>query len=156
MFPFSYGGSWAADEQRDCAWPPFTIDWAVAAGLVPRWGELCADSVYAWETREPWGLDSYGPCLCNSHSTSINSPEHEEGSLRSDKPPTDTSLASPGETACLKGWKATLAVDIWTTLMRPAQDGSSANCSSRPWCLDSSCHVWQHCLDVLSLLWGWD
>lgn len=55
-----------------------------------------------------------------------------KGSLSSDKPPTDTSLASPGETARLKGWKAALAVDIWTPLMRPAQDGSSANCSSQP------------------------
>lgn len=51
----------------------------VAAGLVPRWGELYADGIYAWETREPWGLDNYGPCLCNSHSTSINSLEHEKG-----------------------------------------------------------------------------
>lgn len=54
-----------------------------------------------------------------------------KGSQCSDKPPTDTSLASPGETASLVGQKASLAVDIWTPLMRPAQDGSSANCSSR-------------------------
>lgn len=54
-----------------------------------------------------------------------------KGSRGSEKPPTDTSLASPGETACLEGQKAALAVDIWTPLMRPAQDGSSANCSSR-------------------------
>lgn len=33
-----------------------------------------------------------------------------KGSLSSDMPPTDTRLASPGETARPWGWKATLAV----------------------------------------------
>ena len=54
------------------------------------------------------------------------------GSLSSDMPPTNRSLVSPGETAHPQGWKAAPAVDIWTPLMRPAQDGSSANCSNRP------------------------
>lgn len=54
-----------------------------------------------------------------------------KASLSSDKSPTDTGLASPGETTCLEGWKAALAVDIWTPLMRPGQEGSSANCSSQ-------------------------
>lgn len=52
-------------------------------------------------------------------------------SLSFDMPPTDTSSASPGETSA-PGMGAALAVDIWTPLMRPAQDGSSANCSNQP------------------------
>lgn len=55
-----------------------------------------------------------------------------KGFLSSDMPPTDTGLASPGETARPQGWKATLAAGIWSPLMRPARDGSSANCSNRP------------------------
>ena len=140
------------------AWTPFTIHWAVAAGLAPRWGELCADGDYAREAREPGTPDHHRLHLCNSHwSTSIRSPENELVLYESWRmPPTNTSLASPWETAHPQGWKAAPAMDIWTPLMRPAQDGSSANCSNGSWCLDSSCHFWQPRLDVLSLLWGWD
>lgn len=86
--------------------------------------------------------------------TSISSYAPKDGSLSTDM--LLTSLASPGERARPSGWKATLALDIWTPLVRPAQDGSSANCSNQPWCLDSSCLVWQHRLHVSNLLWGWD
>ena len=71
MFPFSHAGS-PADEQRDCAWTPFTIHWVVAAGLAPRWGELCADGDYARETREPGRPDHHRLHLCNSHWSTSN------------------------------------------------------------------------------------
>lgn len=151
MFPLSHGGGRAGDEQQDSAWTPFTIDWAVAAGLAPRWGELGTDSDYTWETREPLGPDRKDWRLCGSLSASISSSEIRRSSLGLDTPPTDDSQPHLGD-SLPQGEEAAQAVDICTPLMRPAQDGSSANCSSRPWCLASSCHVWQRHLDVLSLL----
>lgn len=109
-------------------------------GLPPD-GESSVQTVIMSGNREPWGLAGMAGVSSIPTALQLAALKMRKGSLSSDMPPTDTGLASPGETACPQGWKATLAVDIWIPLMRPAQDGSSANYSNRPWCLDSSCYV---------------